>query len=458
MISFPTVPAPAGLPGAPAGAVPAAGVDPGLLAITSGAQFLDLLKELTASAAGQETGKAGAPPAPAAANAPAVPVVPVASIALSATSATDDDPSVAATGRKPALKKGDAPVPAAADAADNTTPAAAPIVVAPVIVPSVPSPPPAGPGVQAKAAPAQPVASSDLPAAIDPDASADAPVKTASDPNAPARPKFAVAPEGQPAPQDTAVAASTAPVTQDAPVPAAAGKASPQIAQADDATRSGAAKFTAAAAIRDNTSAPVGSTSIAQSASPDASAQKRDSNAGADRRSLDASSPRAAAPAPGSAPALQVALDVRSLLTTGAVTVSSPSLEGGAITVHDAADMPQQIVQAMKLQWNNGVGDARIKLQPEYLGELAITIRVDRGDVTATLQASTPQVRQWIEGHESMLRQMLSDRGLQLDKFVVTDERPPSSSDEDAQGREPQERQQSNRRRANNGATFEVTA
>jgi flagellar hook-length control protein FliK len=155
-----------------------------------------------------------------------------------------------------------------------------------------------------------------------------------------------------------------------------------------------------------------------------------------------------------------MAVDVRSLMTTGAggVTLSSPSLEGGAITVHDAADIPQQIVQAMKLQWNNGVGDARIKLQPEYLGELAITIRVDRGDVTATLQASTPQVRQWIEGHESMLRQMLSDRGLQLDKFVVTDERPPSSSDEEAQGREPQERQQSNRRRATTGATFEVTA
>jgi flagellar hook-length control protein FliK len=200
-----------------------------------------------------------------------------------------------------------------------------------------------------------------------------------------------------------------------------------------------------------------------QNAPADAGMSKRDSNAGtSDRRSLDALAPRAALPAPqSSAPAFQLAADVRPLVSNGSLgaVITSPALPGGTLTVRDTADLPQQIVQAMRFQLTNtGGGDAHIRLQPEYLGDLTISLRVERGDVNATLSASAPEVRQWIERHEPLLRQMLSDRGLQLSEFVVNEERQSNQPDEQPQDRGEREQKPPARRRAAQGATFEVLA
>jgi len=141
--------------------------------------------------------------------------------------------------------------------------------------------------------------------------------------------------------------------------------------------------------------------------------------------------------------------------------ISSTALPGGTLTVRDTADLPQQIVQAMRFQLTaSGGGDAHIRLQPEYLGDLTISLRVERGDVNATLSASAPEVRQWIESHEPLLRQMLTERGLHLDEFVVNDERQSDSSPGDAQPerRGAREQKQPARRPGAQGATFEVLA
>jgi flagellar hook-length control protein FliK len=245
-------------------------------------------------------------------------------------------------------------------------------------------------------------------------------------------------------------AAATSPAPLNSPATTAESAAAPAPA---------AIRQAALASVRD-TVTPVATAPLAsQNAPADAGTSKRESNSAAsDRRDLEAVALRGAS-AP---PSFQIAADIRSLLSTGngPVVLSSPALQtltGGTLSIRDGADIPQQIVSAMRLQSNNGVGDARIRLTPEYLGDVTISIRVERGQVTATLQASALETRQWIEGHESLLRQMLADRGLRLDEFVVSDEHASSEEESGANDNADHERPQP-RRRASQGATFEVTA
>jgi Meckel syndrome type 1 protein len=139
-----------------------------------------------------------------------------------------------------------------------------------------------------------------------------------------------------------------------------------------------------------------------------------------------------------------------------------------AMTAHSAldpaaeSDLPRQIVQAMRLQWKDGIGDARIRLLPEYLGELNVAIRVEHGSVTAALEASTPAVRHWIESHEPMLRQSLAEHGLHLDRLIVLDEPEQTGPNQSRErrrekGEEAQQQPpQSRRRPPADDTTFEV--
>jgi hypothetical protein len=146
-------------------------------------------------------------------------------------------------------------------------------------------------------------------------------------------------------------------------------------------------------------------------------------------------------------------------------TTSSGGTSGVAadrMAVSDENGLHRQMVQAIRLQSRNGVGDARITLQPEYLGEVSIALRVEDGAVTAHVSAASAQVREWLGANESMLRQGLLDQGLKLDRLVVTDEAsnaPRDSRDKDArrqQEQEPQEEPRSRPRRSPS-TTFEIT-
>ncbi|MFA5907808.1 MAG: flagellar hook-length control protein FliK [Vicinamibacterales bacterium] len=129
-------------------------------------------------------------------------------------------------------------------------------------------------------------------------------------------------------------------------------------------------------------------------------------------------------------------------------------------------ELPRQIVHSIRLQAMAGGGEAHVRLRPEYLGELTVAVKVERGAVTATLHAETPAVRQWIEANEASLRQGLAEHGLHLDKLTILDEAPqPESAPQDRRerGREEQARQEQSRRQAPRRprpeagtATFEV--
>jgi flagellar hook-length control protein FliK len=114
-------------------------------------------------------------------------------------------------------------------------------------------------------------------------------------------------------------------------------------------------------------------------------------------------------------------------------------------TVEDA-DVVPQLVRAIRTQFRDGVGEARIRLNPEHLGEVRIDIKIEGDLVSARLQVERPEVRQAIEAESHSLRLHLARQGLTLEDLTVTegsrprDERTSSDERHRGQDRQPPER------------------
>ena len=68
----------------------------------------------------------------------------------------------------------------------------------------------------------------------------------------------------------------------------------------------------------------------------------------------------------------------------------------------------------------DGAHEARLTLDPEHLGPVALTVRVEQGSVSAHFRADTPAAQRWIETHQQELRAGLRDQGLEVKELVVT--------------------------------------
>jgi flagellar hook-length control protein FliK len=182
---------------------------------------------------------------------------------------------------------------------------------------------------------------------------------------------------------------------------------------------------------------------------------------GSDDRPADSPLPKLGASAQA-APIFQAPLDVRAQASSPAS--AAESVPASRADVPAEAELPRQIVQAIRMQWADGVGDARIRLQPEYLGELSIAIRVEHGSVTASLESNTPSVREWIDNNQPMLRQALAEHGLHLDRLTVTEEQAQpdwTGNEHPQQQQQEEEARQARRARRQNGAdapAFEMVA
>jgi flagellar hook-length control protein FliK len=144
-------------------------------------------------------------------------------------------------------------------------------------------------------------------------------------------------------------------------------------------------------------------------------------------------------------------------LTTGGTSAETVAVEQQTIDT----DLPEQIVQSIRVQALDLGGEARVRLRPEYLGEVVVSVKVDGGAVTATLQADTAAVRRWIETHEVSLRMGLAEHGLHLDRLIVSEPAKSESEPEERRRQSPQEQpaQQESRRSPRNEeepGTFEV--
>jgi flagellar hook-length control protein FliK len=164
---------------------------------------------------------------------------------------------------------------------------------------------------------------------------------------------------------------------------------------------------------------------------------------------------RAAATA-GAGPAFTVHVtpEVSKAVEVAAAMVDAPVPTAAHIP---EADTVRQLVQTMRMQFRDGIGDAVVRLRPEHLGEVSISLRVDQQSVSATVHAEVAAVRQWLESQEASLRSGLAEQGLHLEKFVVRED--PQQQQQQADQEEARRRnRQARRQRDNEGEPrFEIT-
>jgi flagellar hook-length control protein FliK len=147
----------------------------------------------------------------------------------------------------------------------------------------------------------------------------------------------------------------------------------------------------------------------------------------------------------------------KTTLTSALAPVPGSAERSAAI---DDGNLHRQIVQAIQLQSHNGVSDARMTLQPEYLGEVTIALTVANGAVTAHVSAAAADVRAWLGANEGLLRQGLSQQGLTLDRLIVSEEpaeAPKDTRDHTPHQQQPQPEEQPRPQRRRDTGTFEIT-
>jgi len=120
-------------------------------------------------------------------------------------------------------------------------------------------------------------------------------------------------------------------------------------------------------------------------------------------------------------------------------------------------ELPSQIVQLVRLRSDNGDGQVHMRLNPDYLGDVSVDVRMNGASVVASVHASSAEVRDWLSANEMQLRQTLADQGLHLQELVVADDEP-SQRESSGQRHQPSDEQPQERRarRPRETATFEV--
>jgi flagellar hook-length control protein FliK len=157
--------------------------------------------------------------------------------------------------------------------------------------------------------------------------------------------------------------------------------------------------------------------------------------------------------------AAPTAIDVRAL--TRAVDAASHAVDTAPVTIPER-DVVAQLVQSLRVQFRDGIGEAVVKLKPEHLGSVQVSLKIENGAIKATVQAEVAAVRQWLESQQDTLRTSLAEQGLRLERFVVEPDGERQAAHDHAQQRE--ERRREHRRRRASAAmsatdqpVFEVT-
>ena len=145
-------------------------------------------------------------------------------------------------------------------------------------------------------------------------------------------------------------------------------------------------------------------------------------------------------------------LPIQPALLAGPAVATEPS----AATTAPAPDTADRIVQSLKFQVARGGGDAVLHIQPEHLGPVAISLRVEDGAVSAVITAEHPAVAEWLQSNQQSLRDGLEASGLHLERFVVQRD---GQSPSDRQRREwlDARRRDHRRRSPQPDSTFEIS-
>jgi flagellar hook-length control protein FliK len=207
-----------------------------------------------------------------------------------------------------------------------------------------------------------------------------------------------------------------------------------------------------AAALTGNES--TSSTPSAVGTDPGSGQSSSFNNGSADRHSESFVAPRHANGPLSFTVAAPTAFDVRTL--TRAVDAAGHSMDTGAATIPER-DVVAQLVQSLRVQFRDGIGEAVVRLKPEHLGSVQVSLKIENGAIRATVHADVAAVRQWLESQQDTLRTGLAEHGLRLERFVVEPDGERRSARDDAQPREERRRQQQRRMSGTDHPVFEVT-
>jgi flagellar hook-length control protein FliK len=116
------------------------------------------------------------------------------------------------------------------------------------------------------------------------------------------------------------------------------------------------------------------------------------------------------------------------------------------------ADVATQIVRSIRTSLKDGIGEARVRLRPDYLGEVRIELKVEGDRVSAVLQVERADVRQQVEQGSQSLRSTLAAQGLHLEELTVRED----GSRQDRRDGERREGSRRQARRPSSGEVFEL--
>ena len=150
-----------------------------------------------------------------------------------------------------------------------------------------------------------------------------------------------------------------------------------------------------------------------------------------------------------------VALDARAVMAAVA-GAAGHGVDTAPMTIPER-DVIAQLVQSLRVQFRDGIGEAVVKLKPEHLGSVQISIRIENGAIKATVQAEAPAVRQWLESQQDTLRTSLAEQGLRLERFVVEPDGERQTAQGDTRQQREQRRRQHRRMSEKDQPAFEVT-
>jgi len=91
-------------------------------------------------------------------------------------------------------------------------------------------------------------------------------------------------------------------------------------------------------------------------------------------------------------------------------------------TTDDGQPLESRLVELVRWQAREGGGRVEIRLRPEFLGAVTVTVHVDAGVVKASLTAASQATRDFLQAEAGHLKSALEDQGFTLETFEVSDE------------------------------------
>lgn len=114
-----------------------------------------------------------------------------------------------------------------------------------------------------------------------------------------------------------------------------------------------------------------------------------------------------------------------------AIRLKQTAIEDNTETISNQTDAPKiqtvsrteiinQIVKKAEIILTDTQSEMRLQLEPENLGKLTLKIAVERGLITAKFTAESYEVKQVIESSFNELKDMLQEKGLEVQNFSVS--------------------------------------